>query len=120
LHDEVDDVMLLVALEHDVLGLGMRLERGVEDLLLDDLVDRELTLDGREELGADLEAPLRGRLELGHQLPHLGVVVEQHGDRVHGWASGDRWDWGFPYSNRPRCRNAPPVPSLPTQLPLRV
>src|SRR4026207_2352530 len=66
----------------------MRLERGIEDLLLDDLVDRELTLDGREELGADLEAPLRGRLELGHQLPHLGVVVEQHGDRVHGWASG--------------------------------
>jgi hypothetical protein len=47
-HQEVDDVVLLVALEDDVLGLGMALQGGVEDLFLDNLVDRQLALDRGE------------------------------------------------------------------------
>ena len=50
-HQDVDDVVLLVGLEHDVLGLRVRLELGVEDLLLDDLVERQLALDRGEQLG---------------------------------------------------------------------
>ena len=49
-HHQVDDVVLLVPLEDDVLGLRVRLELGIEDLLLDDLVERQLALDRGEQL----------------------------------------------------------------------
>ena len=44
-------MVLLVRLENDVLRLRVRLQRWIEDLLLDDLVKGELALDRREELG---------------------------------------------------------------------
>ena len=48
-HEQVDDVVLLEALEDDVLSLWMRLELGIEDLLLDRLVNHHLALDRGEQ-----------------------------------------------------------------------
>ena len=47
-HDLVHDVVLLEPLEHDVARLRVRLERRVEDLLLDPLVEDHLLLQLRE------------------------------------------------------------------------
>jgi hypothetical protein len=47
-HDHVHDVVLLIPLQGNLLGLGMVLQCGVEDLFLDRLVDDELLLDLRE------------------------------------------------------------------------
>ena len=52
-------MVLLVALEDDLGGLGMLLQRRVEDLLLDDLVDRQLLSDPRVQLFTPLDAALR-------------------------------------------------------------
>src|SRR4051812_39572731 len=76
--------MLLVALEHDVLRLGMVPKLRVEDLLLDDLVDRELALDGREEVAPRLETTLGRRFELTEQLLHLVVVFLEQREGIHG------------------------------------
>jgi hypothetical protein len=74
--------MLLVALQDDVLGLGVALERRIEDLFLDDLVNRQLALDRREQLRPRLLAALGRRLELRQELLDLVVVPLEQGDRV--------------------------------------
>ena len=83
-HQQVDDVVLLVALEHDVARLRMGLELGVEDLLLDDLVDGQLALDRGEQLGPGLDPTLGRRLELGEKLLDLVVVGLEQGDGIQG------------------------------------
>ena len=50
--DHVRDVVLLEAFEDDVAGLGVPLERGVEELLFDQLVDAECLGDCLQQLGA--------------------------------------------------------------------
>ena len=67
-HQQVDHVVLLVALEDDVLGLRVRLELRVEDLFFDDLVEGQLALDRGEQLAAGLDSPFRRRLELREEL----------------------------------------------------
>src|SRR4029079_5533494 len=57
---------------------------GIEDLLLDDLVDGELVLDPIEELLAGLDGPFGRRFELVEEGLHLAVVFLQQCDRVHG------------------------------------
>src|SRR6185369_881276 len=81
---------LLEALEHDVARLGVGLQLRVEDLFFDDLVDRQLALDGGEQLGPGLLPALGRRLELGEQLLDLVVVGLEECDGVHvgllvGW-----------------------------------
>ena len=83
-HEDVDDVVLLEPFEDDVLRLGMRLQLRVEDLFLDGLVDHQLALDRREQLGPCLDAPFGRALELGQELLELVVVVLEQRDRVHG------------------------------------
>ena len=78
-------MVLLIALEHDVAPLRMGLEFGVEDLLLDDLVDGQFALDRGEQLGTGLHTTFGRRLELGEELLDLLVVGFQQGDGVHVW-----------------------------------
>ena len=85
-------MVLLVGLEDDVLGLRVALQRRVEDLLLDHLVDGELALDRREQLLARLHAALGGRLQLREQPLHLVVVRLEHRDRVHRPFPCWRWE----------------------------
>ena len=77
-------MVLLVALEHDVFRLGMSPQRRVEDLLLDDLVERQLAFDRREQLRPRLDPTLGRRFELGEQPLHLDVIGLEHGDGIHG------------------------------------
>ena len=84
-------MVLLVPLEDDVLGLRVGLELGIEDLLLDHLVERQLALDGGEQLLADLDPALGRGLELVEQLAHLLVLGLEQGDGVHGVLSLREW-----------------------------
>ena len=75
--------MFLVRLQHDVSGLGVILERWVEELLLDRLVDLELIFELGEDGFTGLDRPLGGRFELGQHLLHLHVVLLQQPQCVH-------------------------------------
>jgi len=52
-------VVLLVGLQYQFLGLGVFLEGGVEDLLLDGLVRSQFGLEALQEFGPRLDAALR-------------------------------------------------------------
>jgi hypothetical protein len=95
----------------------MRLQLRVEDLFLDDLVDGQLALDGREQLGSGLHAALGRGLEFGQQLLDLVVVSLEQRDRVHeapqrgyGW-----WDSArFRSPGRVRVRRRPVMGTVST------
>ena len=71
-------MVLLEPLERDLLRLGMRLQRRVENLFLDPLVDLEELLEALEELRARLLGALGRLFAVGeHLLDRVVVVLEQ-------------------------------------------
>ena len=81
------DVVLLHALEGDVLDVGHgRAGHGIEDLLLDSGVLRELFDDAVDDVALLHVGVVAGLLEPLEQILDLAVVVLEQGDRVHGRA----------------------------------
>ena len=90
----LDDVVLLEALEGDVLDCGDGGPGdGVEELLLDGGVDRQLLDDAVDDLALLDEGPVAGVLELLEQLLDRAVVVLEHRDGVHGARVPERARW---------------------------
>jgi hypothetical protein len=84
--DHVDEVVLLVRFGDELLELlrgGPLLHLGVEDLLFDLLVDRELLDELGEELFARLDAALGRLLDFAHELLDLLMVLLKQFQCVH-------------------------------------
>ena len=75
--------MLHVRLEDELLGLLVLLQRGIEDLLLDAFVDRQLFDDRPEQLLALRRRAIARLLDLSDELLHLLVVLLQQAQCIH-------------------------------------
>src|SRR2546428_1942183 len=86
----VDDVVLDVRLEDQVLRLRLLLERGVEDLFFDALVDREVVDERLKELFSLLRRPIVRPLDLPHGLFRFVVVLLEQAQSIHASSSSPR------------------------------
>ena len=81
--------MLHVRLEDELLGLLVLLQRGIEDLLLDAFVDRQLFDDRPEQLLALRRRAIARFLDLSDELLHLVVVLLQQAECIHVLSFGE-------------------------------